>query len=72
MKYLWEAALEAQKENIPLEYIHFVHSTNSSAYMELALPYLKLIPISGFIPFLRIYFHQIKVNFLTYVKVLQI
>ena len=41
MKYLWEAALEAQKENIPLEYIHFVHSTNSSAYMELALPYLN-------------------------------
>jgi len=35
MKYLWEVALEAQKENIPLESIRFVHSTNSSAYMEL-------------------------------------
>lgn len=41
MKYLWEVALEAQKENIPLESIRFVHSTNSSAYMELALPYLN-------------------------------
>lgn len=41
MTYLWEVALEAQKEDIPLEFIHFVHSTDCSAYMELALPYLN-------------------------------
>lgn len=41
MKYLWEVALEAQKENVPLKSLRFTHSSNSSAYMELALPFLN-------------------------------
>lgn len=45
MKYLWEVILKAQKEGIPLNSIHFVHSAVYSAYMELSLPCLNQIEL---------------------------
>ncbi len=47
MKYLWEIALAAKEENIPLKSLRFFHTQNSSPYMELSLPCINQNEILG-------------------------
>lgn len=47
MRYLWEAAIKAREEGIPLDAMRFVHAPLGSAYMELALPFLNQSEIGG-------------------------
>lgn len=41
MRYLWEILLEAKEEGIPEGKLRFFHDPESSAYMEIAIPFLN-------------------------------
>lgn len=47
MKYLWEIALAAKEENISMKSLRFVHTQDSSPYMELSLPCINQNEILG-------------------------
>lgn len=47
MNYLWEVVLQADREQIPVSRIDFIHAQQSSAYMELALPFLNEDGLGG-------------------------
>lgn len=41
VKYLWEVLLEAKEEGIPEERLRFFHDGGSSAYLEIAIPFIN-------------------------------
>ena len=41
MRYLWEVLLEAKEEGIPEERLRFYHDGGSSAYLEIAIPFIN-------------------------------
>lgn len=47
MKYLWEVVLAAKEESIPLKSLYFVHTQNSSPYMEVSLPCINQKELYG-------------------------